>query len=250
MFKIIILIPALAFNAFICIPAQNSLQSSIHYIVIIVEVCFNRKYICKDNLITHHSTKNYTLMDQQYITGRTEDEVWKQINAGFPLNPAPLDYTAVIDLGNRKIVLDIDIDQGGGFEGGYETTMLSAELHTSPAFRFAIHPEHFTDEIGKFFGMEDVEIGFPEFDGKMIVKTNDRLRVREIFSDESVRKVFETLNDFTFGIRHHKADDAKKAPFLELLIYTGITSPGKLREIYHAFFSVLVLVDKEVNATI
>ena len=57
--------------------------------------------------------------------------------------------------GNRKIVLEIDIDLGGGFESGYETTVFSADLHTAPAFRFAIHEQHFTDEIGKFFGVEE-----------------------------------------------------------------------------------------------
>lgn len=184
-------------------------------------------------------------MEQQNITGRTEEEVWEQINAQFLLNPDPLDYTAVIEQENRKIVLDIDIDLGGGFESGYENTILSADLHTSPAFRFAIHHQNFTDEIGKFFGMEDVQIGFSEFDEQLIVKTNDKQRVREIFSDVEVRKVFETLTAFTFGITHHKAGNEKNAPFLELQIERGITNPAKLREIYHAFFSVLVVVDTE-----
>ncbi|WP_018615445.1 hypothetical protein [Segetibacter koreensis] len=188
-------------------------------------------------------------MEQQIITGKTEEEIWQKINAQFLANPDPLEYSAVIEQGKRKVVLDIDIDLGGGFESGFESTTLTAALLTIPVFRFAIHEKHFTDEIGKFFGMEDVEIGFAEFDEKLIIKTNDRLRVKEIFSDELVRKIFESLSDFTFGITYHNRDNETNVPFLELYVEHGITDPIKLREIYHAFISVLMLLDTEVEIT-
>ncbi len=188
------------------------------------------------------------MKQENIISGRTEEEVWKQINAQFLANPDPLEYSVLIVQETRKVVLDIDIDLGGGFESGYETTSFTAELFTAPAFRFAIHEQHFTDEIGKFFGMEDVEIGFSEFDKKLIVKTNDRLRIREIFSEESLRKVVESLNDFTFGITYRKDKSSERNHlFLELQIESGITNPKQLREIYHAFFSVLILVDEEIS---
>lgn len=187
-------------------------------------------------------------MEQEnIIAGRNEEEVWQQINAQFLANPDPLEYMGVIVQGNRKIVLAIDIDLGGGFESGYESTTITAELLTAPTFRFAIHEQHFTDEIGKFFGMEDVEIGFNEFDKKLIVKTTDKLRIREIFSDESVRKCFESLKDFTFGITSKNDVSSGNTTFLELMIESGITNPKQLRELYRAFFSVLVSLDKEVN---
>lgn len=185
------------------------------------------------------------MKQENIISGRTEEEVWREINAQFLSNPDPLEYTAIIVQENRKIVLDIDIDLGGGFESGYETTALTAELHTAPAFRFSIHDQQFTDEIGKLFGMEDVQIGFSEFDKKLIVKTNDKLRIRELFSDELVRKPFQSLNNFKFGITDYDDGD-RNFPRLELRIESGITNPKELREIYHGFFSVLVSIDKEV----
>lgn len=181
------------------------------------------------------------------ISGTTEDEVWQQINGWFLANPDPLEYTAIIEQEKRKIVLDIDIDLGGGFESGFETTTLTAELKTASDFRFAIHEQHFSDEIGKFFGMEDVEIGYDEFDKKLIVKTNDPIRVKEIFSDESIRKVFESLSDFTFAITDHNTNNDRKAFLLELQIESAITNPATLREIYHAFYAVLFSVDKELT---
>jgi hypothetical protein len=184
------------------------------------------------------------MKDQNFISGSNEDEVWQQISAQLASNPELLEYMAVIVQQDRKVILDIDIDLGGGFESGYETTTLTAPLQSSTDFRFAIHPQQFTDGIGKFFGMEDVEIGFNEFDEKFIVKTNDPLRVKKIFEDALVRAEFKNLPNFSLGITyHHSVESETEKPYLELLIETGITDAGKLREIYHAFFSVLVLID-------
>ncbi len=53
-------------------------------------------------------------MEQEnIISGRTEEEVWQQINAQFLTNPDPLEYRAVMVQEKRKIVLEIDIDLGG-----------------------------------------------------------------------------------------------------------------------------------------
>lgn len=178
------------------------------------------------------------------IKGSSQDEIWQQIEKQFVADPEPLEYTAVIEQGGHQVVLDIDIDLGGGFESGYETTSFTAPLHTSNAFRFAIHEEHFTDEIGKFFGMQDVVLGYDQFDEKLIIKTNDPQKLKEVFADESVRTVIQELENFTFGITtHHSSDNAIKEPFLELSIELGITDVKKLKEIYRAYYTVLTALE-------
>lgn len=183
-------------------------------------------------------------MTKKIISGINEDEVWQQIEKDLTRNPDLLDYRAIIEQQKRKIFLEIDIDLGGGFESGYSTTTLHAPLQTEQDFRFAIHKEDFLDDIGKFFGMQDVEIGYPEFDKKLVIKTNDESRVKQVFSDRSVRELFKSLNDFTFGITKHTIPDSNyKGAFLELIIEDGITDPDHLRKIYHAFFNTLILID-------
>ncbi|GEO07723.1 hypothetical protein [Segetibacter aerophilus] len=190
-------------------------------------------------------------MDKDNIVrGTTEEEIWQQVSNQFAQNPDPLEYKVVIEHGNQQIVLDIDIDLGGGFESGYETTSFTAPLHASTDFRFAIHQEHFTDEIGKFFGMQDVEIGYEEFDKKVIIKTNDKDKVRNVFADPSVRTVIQNLENFTFAITtHHSSAGAENKPFLELIIETGITDLDKLRSIYSAYHFVLTKLESATNLT-
>ncbi len=110
------------------------------------------------------------MQEEKVVTGTTEDEVWQTITADLNKEPDILEYSVAIEQQNRRILLDIDIDLGGGFEGGYESTMLRAPLRIAENFRFVVHHQGFIDEIGKFFGMEDVEIGYPELDKNLIIK--------------------------------------------------------------------------------
>ncbi len=172
------------------------------------------------------------------IKGRTEDEVWSVLQAKLAEANDLFEYQVMIEQDGYQVEIDIDIDPGGGFESGFETTSLKARMHDDSNFRFAIHSEHFLDSVGKFFGMEDVEIGYEEFDQQLIVKTNDHNRLKKIFSDSSARKFFGKLDDFTLGIVKHKTNEIEY-PFLEFNIERAITDPIELRETYHAFFLIL-----------
>jgi hypothetical protein len=177
---------------------------------------------------------------QKRISGSTEDVIWEQLTKDLSEQDELLEYNVIIQQGDHQVALNIDIDLGGGFESGYETTTLVAPLQTTTDFRFAIHKEDFLDEVGKFFGMQDVVVGYGEFDKNVLVKTNNEARVKELFSEEGIREVFELLtDDFTFALTLH---DGKRV--LEFSIERGITDPVFLRKIYHAFYTVLSVVEK------
>ncbi|MEO6221432.1 MAG: hypothetical protein ABIO81_13450 [Ginsengibacter sp.] len=175
---------------------------------------------------------------ERLITADNMDEIWQQITE--EIDNSELGYSFIINCQNKKVFLDIDIDPGGGFEGGYQFTKLRSQLENAGEFRFALHHQGLLDEIGKFFGMEDVATGYSEFDKKVIVKTNDLAKVKSIFSEKHTRMVIEDLNDFKFHITQHHIDETEnKAYFLELNIEEAITDMIRLRQIYNAFSSVL-----------
>ncbi len=184
------------------------------------------------------------MIEERVISGPDEESIWQQVNADLLNEPDLLQYHVVLRQGDRRVLLDIDIDLGGGFEGGYASTTFSSYLYSRDNFRFAIHNEGFIDEIGKFFGMQDVVLGFDEFDKKFIVKTNDEAKVSLLFSDADVRKTLQELPGLTFGIvQYLLKEEEGKVPFLELRIEEGLTDAVQLRNVYHAFFSVLMKLD-------
>ncbi len=182
--------------------------------------------------------------EERIISGLNEDAIWHQVNADFLINPDPLGYHVVLQQESRRVLLDMDIDLGGGFESGSAFTTFSSYLFGRDAFRFAIHREGFLDEIGKFFGMQDVALGFGDFDKRFVVKTNDEAKTIELFSDAELRYTLTSLPDLSFGIVQYLLESTDdKAPFLELRIEDGITDPDILRKAYHSFFSILEKLD-------
>jgi hypothetical protein len=178
------------------------------------------------------------------ISGVTEEEIWKQIEVDLSNDADLLEYHATIMQDDHSISLDIDIDLGGGFESGISTTNFSTVLKYNGSFRFAVHRDDFIDDIGKFFGMQDVEVGYPDLDKHLIIKTNDENKVKSLFEDNRMRVTLTELNDFDFGIHTHQiASDDSKHCFLELNIEDGIMNTGVLRELYNAFYQVLVKVE-------
>jgi sensor c-di-GMP phosphodiesterase-like protein len=49
-------------------------------------------------------------------------------------------------------------------------------------FRFAIYRKGFFSDLGKLMGMQDIEVGDPEFDEAFIIKGNDESKVVRFFS--------------------------------------------------------------------
>ena len=178
------------------------------------------------------------MIQEKLITGQTTEEIWEQINSDFATIEDLNDYHIVIEQAGRHITLDIDIDFGGGFEGGYEITALTAPL-SATSFRFAIHPQDFLYEIGKLFGVQDVAIGYPEFDKNVIVKTNDEFKVKQLFADNKIREIFQSLSGYSLSI----TEDEDDRVILELNIQRGITDAAELLPIYSAFYQILSSID-------
>lgn len=180
------------------------------------------------------------------ISGNTEQQVWTGVEA--TLQEDTLDYNVLIKQGKIQIELYIGIDLGGGFESGSALTQLSAVLSHKNTFKFAIHDKSFIDQVGKFFGMEDVEIGYPSLDKHLIIKTDDKTKVRHAFADADIRKVFSTLESFDCGIHVHTNENDKQHAYLELNIDEGIIKPAELRKIYHAFYKLLMNIEHHLKA--
>ncbi|OCX53539.1 hypothetical protein BEL04_04365 [Mucilaginibacter sp. PPCGB 2223] len=188
---------------------------------------------------------------QKVFAGKTEAEVWKQIEADLNSDQDIYDYSAIIEQDGKKVDLIIEIDLGGGFEGGYENTAFSAVIADPKGFKFAVHRDGFIDDIGKFLGMQDVEVGYTDLDKHLVIKTNDETKVKALFSHKHVREVFDKLEDFDFGIHLHSVEHSDhKHAFLELNIEDGITEPAELRKLYSAFYSVLETIDNFKEDTI
>jgi hypothetical protein len=176
------------------------------------------------------------------VTGSTDDEIWQQINDDLLSEEDILSYNAIINKNGKQIILDIDIDPGGGFEGGYEITSFTAEITNSAEFHFKMHDENFIDEIGELFGMGHLKTGDSDFDKKVIVKTNDEDKAKTVLADQTSRDFFKDLSNYSLSIIKNDEDHNHQYS-LELSIDNGITDPIELRTIYSHFYTILTKID-------
>ena len=194
-------------------------------------------------------------MNQHKIIKAGEDGgIWEQISKDLRAMEFPFSYSASIQENDRTVFLNIEVDPGGGFESGFQTTSLTTPIplqfttlssrlqSNNPELRFVLHNEDFIDKLGKFFGMEDVITGYEEFDNKLIVKTNDTVRIQAAFSDEATRSVFKTLGEFNLHIAYY--DQPEKHASLELNIDREITNTEELKKVYDAFVRVVDALEK------
>jgi hypothetical protein len=176
------------------------------------------------------------------FSGETEAAIWQQIADDMAKQEEILEYAAQIEFNGREVFFDIDIDLGGGFEGGFETTTFAAPLMNPVSLRFQIHPQDWINELGKLLGVEDVELGYPEFDKAFIIKTNEKDKLKNLFADESLRESLKKYDNFELQLAHD-TETSTSPLILSFSIDKGITNPTDLQDIFHFFYALLLKVD-------
>ncbi|GAB3229172.1 hypothetical protein GCM10027346_14430 [Hymenobacter seoulensis] len=172
------------------------------------------------------------------FTADTEAALWQQITADMAQQENVLDYSADLHQGGYHIWFELDIDLGGGFEGGYEFTTFSAVLPGRPSFHFALHKQDWVHEIGKVLGLTDVELGDPEVDAAFIITTNDAAALQALLADPSIRATLLKYPEMRLTL-----SPATHEPNAEVLLTynleQALTEPDQLQEIYHLIYTLL-----------
>jgi len=80
-------------------------------------------------------------------------------------------------------------------------TRIRAPYVNPDDFRFNIYRKSIFSDLGKRFGMQDVEVGHPEFDEAFIIKGNDENKVRLLFGNSKIRELISTQSSIHFSVK-------------------------------------------------
>ncbi|RAK63827.1 hypothetical protein [Hymenobacter edaphi] len=173
------------------------------------------------------------------FTAATEEALWQQVAADIRQEPDLYEYAAELVQAGYLIHLAIDIDLGGGFEGGFARTTFTAPVPGATPLRFALHEQDWLHELGKLLGMTDVELGEPALDEAFIITTNDAEALRRLLLDTpDVRPTLLRYQECRLTLAPASHDPA--AP-LHLVFSKddALDEPEQLREVYHMLYSLL-----------
>lgn len=133
--------------------------------------------------------------------------------------------------------------ESDGQHGGTTYTQMRAPYVNKDGFRFTIYRRGFFSDLGKFFGMQDVEIGEPEFDDAFIIKGADEVKLRKFFADPRIRQLFQRQPAIHLSVRDDEGWFKVKFPegvdelyFREIGVIKDI---DRLKALYELFAEVL-----------
>ena len=95
--------------------------------------------------------------------------------------------------------------------------------------RFLIYRSGIVSTISKLFGMQDIEVGFPELDEVLIIKGNHPQQLRRYFDDPQLQKLF--IEQTNVELELLAADDWYRSKSHEPLAQLRFTASGVMQEL-------------------
>ncbi|AMM50443.1 hypothetical protein TH61_03540 [Rufibacter sp. DG15C] len=182
------------------------------------------------------------------FSGTSEEELWRQLTIDLARDKNLTSYSAQLMLNDTEVFLDIDIDLGGGFEGGSSSTTFMAPVPTNVPLRFALHEQDWMSEIGKFFGMGDVQLNLPDLDDAFVIKANDPVALASLLSDAKVRQTLLEHSNCELKLSVDN-DEPDATPFLTFSKDDAILDMDKLQEVYRMILKLLQKLNPPVATT-
>ena len=112
-------------------------------------------------------------------------------------------------------------------------------------FHFNIYRKGIFSDIGKWMGMQDVTVGYPDFDEDFIIKGTDEGKLRQLFADAKLRQLISDQPEISFGVKDEEDDNWLGHNYppgvngLHFQVTGVIKDVDRLKELYDLFSETL-----------
>ena len=122
-------------------------------------------------------------------------------------------------------------------------THMRAPYINADNFRFTIYRKGFFTGIAKLAGMQDFEVGFPEFDDAFVIKGADEGKLRALFANPKIRELIEAQPSIKLQVRDDEGWFGKHFPEgvdeLRFEVTGIIKDIERLKQLFDLFAEVL-----------
>ncbi|RKU10751.1 DUF3137 domain-containing protein [Candidatus Poribacteria bacterium] len=137
------------------------------------------------------------------VFGPSKDEIWTQIAADIGGEFIEGSFwgkdVLIYKHGEWQILLDTYVVSTG--TSSFPLTRMRAPFINKDGLYFKISREGFFSSIGKFFGMQDIEIGDPFFDKQFIIKGSDPEKIKLLLADDRIKGLCQTQPKIHLSIK-------------------------------------------------
>ncbi|WP_420147692.1 DUF3137 domain-containing protein [Spirosoma sp.] len=180
------------------------------------------------------------------LFGPYKDEVWQQlaaeIHADFVEGGFWKGSRVEATVKEWTITLDTYTVSTGKTHITY--TRMRAPYVNPDGFRFRIYRKGFFSALGKRLGlMQDVEVGYPDFDDQFIIQGNDEYKLQLLFNNINIRQLIETQPEIGLEVKDDAGWLTERFPenvdLLSFQVVGVIRDVERLKHIYGLFGEVL-----------
>jgi hypothetical protein len=125
--------------------------------------------------------------------GPSKDEVWRQLSQemGAEFIDGGFWKGSKVQVHVKPWTITLDTYSESSGESSVTYTRMRAPYINPEGFRFTIYRKGIFSALGKLLGMQDIEVGDPDFDEAFIIKGNDESKVVSLFSDTRIRQMIQ-----------------------------------------------------------
>jgi len=177
--------------------------------------------------------------------GPNKDEIWRQlsqeIGAEFHEGSFLKGTKLQAHVGPWTLTLDTYTVSSGHSHVTF--TRMRAPYVNPAGFRFTIYCKGILTELGKLLGMQDIEVGEPEFDEAFVIKGNDEGMVRSLFANPQVRSLVLAQPKIRLEVKDSEGWFGPKFPpdvdELHFQVVGVIKDIDQLKNLFELFSAVL-----------
>ena len=122
-------------------------------------------------------------------------------------------------------------------------TRMRAPYVNADGFRFTVYRKGFFSDIGKWLGMQDVEVGHLQFDDQFIIQGNNEAKLRALFADGRLRELIAAQPEIHFAVQDDEGWFGPKFPEgvdeLSFRVTGVIKDIERLKHLYDLFAETL-----------
>lgn len=177
--------------------------------------------------------------------GPSQKEIWRQLSEDIHATYVDGGFwkgdKVQASHGQWTVTLDTYVVSTGKVTIVY--TRMRAPYVNPDGFRFRVYRRGMFSDLGKLLGMQDVEIGHPEFDRDFIIKGSDEGKLRQLFANPRIRALIEGQKGIDFSVKDDEgwfgATFPEGVDELGFVVVGVIKDVERLKHLYELFGETL-----------
>ena len=146
--------------------------------------------------------------------GQSKEEMWRQLSSetGADYVKGGFWKGAKVQASHGQWIITLDTYAVSTGKSTMVFTRLRAPYVNPDQFRFKIYRRGFFSDIGKRLGMQDIEVGYPDFDRDFIIKGTDEGKLRALFDNPRVRELIIAQPQIHFMVKDNEGSFGPNFP--------------------------------------